>query len=456
MNSGWSTPQVIVSPPGPNSRLYLEREKKLFFRGWYTDKDVPLVVQRKKGWILEDVDGNRFIDMVTGWASTPLGAAHEEVTQATIDALWESGVECTDYVTFTHLFPLAEKLVAISPRRLTRVAPDTTGTEAVESAVRLMREASGRPFVITFYGGFHGGNYGTGAAGPLEPSVTRGIKQFIVGYIYAPYPYCYRCPFKLTHPDCNLWCLDYIENTILRYETTADQIAGVLIEPVEGEAGVISPPDGYFPRLRALCDKYGWYLCADEVQTGFGRTGKMFCMEHWDVEPDVMPLAKALSGGALPIGAVLGSEEVLAGSELYLGGTFAWHPAACAGALKGIEVMERDRVLDHVADLERFALKRLEPLVSRYQIVGDVRIKGLYIAFEFVEDKISKEPAEALTREIHFECIRRGLVPVHEEGLWWLRLYPALNMPQSTFVMACDIVEEAIAEISHKHGLGIA
>jgi len=451
----WKTPQVIVPPPGPNSRRYLEKEKQLFSKAWYANKDVPFIVRRKKGWVLEDVDGNRFIDAATGWASTPLGAAHGEVTQTTVDALWESGIECTDYVTFAHLFPLAEKLVAISPQRLTRVAPDTTGTEAVESAVRLMREASGRPFVITFYGGFHGGNYGTATAGPLEPGTTHGISQFIGGYIYAPYPYCYRCPFKMTHPDCDLWCLDYIENTILRYETSADQIAGLLIEPVEGEAGVIIPPDDYFPRLRALCDKYGWYLCADEVQTGFGRTGKMFCMEHWDVEPDVVPLAKALSGGALPIAAVLGSEELLADCNLYLGGTFAWHPAACAGALKFIEVMERDRVLDHVAKLERIALDRLGSLVAKYEIVGDVRIKGLYIALEFVKDKVSKEPAKKMTREIHYECIRRGLTPIHQEGLWWLRLYPALNMPKSTFVLACDIVQEAIEKVSREHGLGV-
>jgi 4-aminobutyrate aminotransferase-like enzyme len=180
VDAKWRTPQVTVPPPGPKSVSFLEREKKLFSRSWYDGKNVPFVVRRKKGWILEDVDGNRYIDMATGWASTPLGAAHEEVTQAAVDALWASGIECTDYVTFEHLFPLAEKLVAISPPRLTRVAPDTTGTEAVESAVRLMREASGRPFVITFYGGFHGGNYGTGTAGPLEPSITRGIKQFVL------------------------------------------------------------------------------------------------------------------------------------------------------------------------------------------------------------------------------------------------------------------------------------
>jgi len=148
----WSAPHIVTPPPGPKSRQYMAREKRLFFATWYTDKDVPAIFRRKKGWTLEDVDGNRYIDMATGWASTPLGAVHDEVMEATVAALWESGVECTDYVTFTHLFDLAEKLVQVSPSNLTRVAPDTTGTEAVEAALRLMREASGRPFVITFHG----------------------------------------------------------------------------------------------------------------------------------------------------------------------------------------------------------------------------------------------------------------------------------------------------------------
>jgi 4-aminobutyrate aminotransferase-like enzyme len=147
---------------------------------------------------------------------------------------------------------------------------------------------------------------------------------------------------------------------------------------------------------------------------------------------------------------------LLAECDLYLGGTFAWHPAACVGALKSIEIIERDRVLDHVVDMERLALGSLMPLAARYEIVGDVRIRGLYIALEFVKNKDSKEPAEKLAREIHFECIRRGLVPVHEEGLWWLRLYPALNMPSGTFATVCSIVEEAIEAVSRKYGLGIA
>jgi len=453
----WDAPHIVVPPPGPESRRYMEKEKKLFFATWYKDKDVPFILRRKKGWTLEDVDGNRYIDMVTGWASTPLGAGHPEVMEAVIEALWESGgIECTDYVTDYHLFALAEKLVEISPKRLTRVAPDTTGTEAVEAAVRLVREASGRPFVITFHGAFHGGNYGAAGAGPLSPDVTKGIKQFILGYIHVPYPYCYRCPFRLTYPQCNLACLDYIEDVILRYETYPDQIAGVLIEPIEGENGVIIPPDSYMPGLRALCDKYGWYLITDEVQTGFGRCGPMFAVELWDVEPDLMPLAKALSGGALPIAAVLGTEEVMTASdEIYLGGTFAWQGAACAGALKAIEIMERDHILDHVARLEKIAHEKLAPLVDKYEIVGDVRIQGLYIAIEFVEDKVKKGRPAKMTREIHRGCLRRGLVLIHEEGLWWIRLLPALNMPEEMFRKACDIIEESIHEVSVKWGKGI-
>ena len=449
MDTKWSTPQVIVPPPGPNSRLYLEREKHLFFATWYTNKDVPAIFRRKKGWVLEDVDGNRYIDMVTGWASTPLGAAHDEVTEAAVAALWDSGVECTDYITFTHLFDLADKLVEISPPNLTRVAPDTTGTEAVEAVLRLMREASGRPFVITFHGAFHGGNYGAGCAGPLAPDVTRGLKEYMTGFIHVPYPHCYRCPFKQAYPACDLACLDYIENSILRYETAPDQIAGVLIEPIEGENGVIIPPPDYLPRLRALCDKYGWYLAADEVQTGFGRCGPMFAVELWGVQPDLMPLAKALSGGALPIAAVLGTDEVMTASdEIYLGGTFAWQPAACAGALKSIEIIERDNVLDNVAALEKIAQDKLAPLAEKYEIVGDVRIQGLYIALEFVKDKTTKEPAKEIARKIHFGCLRHGLVLIHEADLWWIRLLPALNMPAETFRTACDIIEETIHEVA--------
>ncbi len=452
-------PKIVTPPPGPRSREYMEREKRLFFAAWYTDKDVPFIMQRKRGWFIEDVDGNRYLDMTTGWASTPMGAGYEPVIERAIEVLRESGgIECTDYVTDRHLFDLADKLVAISPPNLTRVAPDTTGTEAVEAALRLAREKTGRYFIITFHGSFHGGNYGAAGAGPLSPDVTRGIKEYIHGFIHVPYPTCYRCPFRQTYPECNLACLDYIEDVVLRYETTAEQIAGVLYEPIQGENGIFIPPDGWMERLHEMGRRYGWVMIDDEVQTGFWRTGRLFAIEHWPgVEVDLMPLAKALSGGALPIAAVLGTDEVMTASdEIYLGGTFAWQPASCAAALAGIEAMEQERVGENVAALEKIALERLSPLVDKYEIVGDVRIKGVYIALEFVEDKESRRPAPRLTRAIHRHCVEHGLVLIHEQGLWWIRLLPALNMPPELFRLGCDIIEEAIRAVSQEYGKGVA
>ncbi len=454
------TPRIITPPPGPKSREYMEKEKKLFFAAWYTNKDVPLIMRRKYGWTIEDVDGNTYIDMVTGWASTPLGAGYEPVIERAIEVLRESGgIECTDYVTDIHLFELAEKLVEISPPQLTRVAPDTTGTEAVEAALRLARETTGRYFIITFHGSFHGGNYGAAGAGPTSPDVTRGIKEYIHGFIHVPYPTCYRCPLKQTYPQCNLACVDWIEDVVLRYETAPETIAGVLYEPIQGENGIFIPPDGWMERLHAMGEKYGWMMIDDEVQTGFGRTGKMFAIEWWPEvaeKVDLMPLAKAITGGALPIAAVLGTDEAMTSSdEIYLGGTFAWQPAACAAAAAGIDALYQEDVLEHVQRLEKISLERMKAWIDKYEIVGDVRIKGLYNAIEFVEDKETKKPAPKITREIHYACIRRGLILINEEDIWWLRMLPALNMPEDLFVRALDILEEAILEVSRKYGKGV-
>ncbi|NPA25978.1 MAG: aminotransferase class III-fold pyridoxal phosphate-dependent enzyme [Chloroflexi bacterium] len=446
-------PQVRVPPPGPKSRALMAREQRLLYSAWSAGKTVPFILQRKAGWLLEDVDGNRYLDMVTGWASTPLGAGYRPVLQAAVDALWESGgVECVSYITDYHVLALAEKLVALAPSNLTRVAPDTTGTEAVEAALRLARAATGRYFVITFHGSFHGGNYAAGTAGPTSPDVGRGLREYVHGFIHVPYPTCYRCPFGQTYPECGLTCLRYIEDVVLRYEVDPEQIAGVLFEPIQGENGVQIPPDEWMQGLHALARKYGWMLIDDEVQTGLGRTGKMWAIEHWPgVDVDLMPLAKSLSGGALPIAAVLGTEAVMtADDEIYLGGTFAWQPAACAAALAGLEALERERVLDNVAELERIAREVMLPWRTRYALVGDVRIKGTYIAVEFVRDRARKTPAPEEAAAIHRRAVAKGLVAIYEWEIWWIRLLPALNMPPELFRHGLALLEEAIAEVERE------
>ncbi len=452
-------PHIVTPPPGPQSKAYLAKEAELLYSSWDANRVIPFVTRRKEGWAIEDLDGNRYIDMATGWASTPLGAGHEDVLRASVQALWESGgIECTSYITNYYIVELAEKLLEIAPSNLTRVAPDTTGTEAVEAALRLAREQTGRHFIISFHGAFHGGNYGAGAAGPTSPDVGRGIREFMHGFIHVPYPTCYRCPFRQTYPECGLACLHYIDDVILRYEVAPDQVAGVLFEPIQGENGVQIPPDGWMEGLFALARKYDWVLIDDEVQTGFGRTGKMWAIEHWpEVEIDLMPLAKALSGGALPIAAVLGTERAMTASDdIYLGGTFAWQPAACAGALAGIEALQRERVLDNVAELERIAQEVMLPWVERYEVVGDVRIKGVYIAVEFVYDKETKAPGRDIAAAVHDRAVRKGLVPIYERTIWWIRLLPALNMPPALFRKGLDLLEEAIYETSKEYALGVA
>ncbi|NPA07195.1 MAG: aspartate aminotransferase family protein [Chloroflexi bacterium] len=449
----YERPHVPIPPPGPKSRALLEKEKRLLYSAWSADKTVPFILKAKRGWLLEDVDGNRYLDMVTGWASTPLGARYEPVLKASVEALWESGgVECVSYITDYRVLALAEKLIAIAPPNMTRVAPDTTGTEAVEASLRLARAATGRYFIITFHGSFHGGNYTAGTAGPTSPDVGKGLREYVHGFIHVPYPTCYRCPFGQTYPQCGLTCLRYIEDVILRYEVAPEQIAGVLFEPIQGENGVQIPPDEWMQGLYAMAQKYGWVLIDDEVQTGFGRTGKMWAIEHWpDVQVDLMPLAKSLSGGALPIAAVLGTEETMtADDELYLGGTFAWQPAACAGALAGIEALEQERVLENVAELERIAREVMLPWRETYALVGDVRIKGTYIAVEFVRDRERKTPAVDEAAAIHQTAVRKGLVGIYENGLWWIRLLPALNMPPELFRHGLTLLEEAIADVERR------
>jgi 4-aminobutyrate aminotransferase-like enzyme len=418
------------------------------------------VSRYRDGWFLEDVDGNRYIDWLAGWASSPLGGNHPELVEAAHQALKEYGTECLSSLTTWHQYQLAEKLVEIAPRPLTKVVYDTTGSEVVENAVRIMREAAGpgRPFVITFLGSFHGGNYGTGAMGPHNAHYNHAIEPFMSGWINVPFPTCYRCPYHHTFPECDIACLSYIEELILQYKATPESIAGVAVEFIQGENGIQIPPRQWPKRLADLCNKYGWILYNDEVQEGVGRTGKMFAIEHFPgVEAELLSLGKGISGGLIPFACTLGSDRMSEpAGELYTGGTYAGSPVGCLVALKLLEIMERDKVLDNVVELERVAKQKLGGMVEKYEIVGQVRVLGAYMAVEFVEDKDSKAPAHDLCREVVYAMERKGVGPIYEPASNWFRPTPALNMPLELFAHGCDLVEEAVAEVSAAHAKGVA
>ncbi|PYT16035.1 MAG: aspartate aminotransferase family protein [Acidobacteria bacterium] len=365
---------LVKTPlPGPQSKRLIQKESELMARGAYGSPDDRMFMAVKaSGSIVEDVDGNRFIDFGSGWGTNNVGNCHPEVVEAVSAMLRQLGVTCwTSAGNTAQRLDLAEKLLTVCPERTDRVLFLTTGTEAVEAALRVMRRASNRPFVISFYGQYHGLSYGCMAAGPLEASVREDVAPLVNGFVYAPYPYSYRTPLRSrTGGGAGKATLEYIEDIILTYEVPPSKIAGILVEPVVGEAGIWVPPDDFLPGLRDLCDKHDWYLCIDEVQSGFGRCGKMWAFEHWNVEPDLIVIGKGLSGGSMPIAAVAGRHDIFDKAEAFVAGTYAGHPAGCAAGLKTIEIIQRDRLLEHATTLGDYGLKRLQAMKSAARVYG--------------------------------------------------------------------------------------
>ncbi len=446
-------PFLKTSLPGPrSSELHLRQERVAWSGALET---MPIAVKRKHSSTIEDVDANLLIDMLTGWGATNVGATHPEVMEAAIESLRDYGQEIPDYISAPAVVELAEKLVAIAPDPLARVSFEISGTEAVESAMKFMRAKTERPFILTFLGQYHGESYGAQAVGAQGSGYSRFMRELNNGYVHVPYPHPYRCPFHRKAEECDGVCvIDYLKEQILPYLVAPDRIAGVMIEPIAGEAGVLIPPDPFWPALMELCEEHGWLWCADEAQTLFGRCGPMFAVELWDLHPDLLVLAKALSGGVLPIATTLGSEAVMGDSDVYAGGTFAWFPPSCVAALKGIEVLERDALLERGLELEKIALERLLPLSERYSIVGEARVKGLYIAVEFVRDRETKAKGVDLARAVHFACLERGIVDIYDRGMHVVRWQPALTMPPQMFERACDLLEEAVAEVERADTAG--
>lgn len=439
-------PDIKVDPPGPRSRAVLDRQRPLIYPGAEFDAN-PFVAARKVGYAIEDLDGNVYLDMSSGWGSTPLGACHPEVLAATLEALPRFGVEDSHHLSSTPMLPLAEKLVEIAPPGLTRVDIALSGTEAVEIAMKLMRRATGRQLILGFLGQYHGESPGVAALGAESAEISRRIREITPGYVHVPFPNSYRNPFSPPRPGgTGDSTVDYIRDYLLFHVVDPTDVAGIVIEPIVGEGGVLIPPDTFWPALRDLCDEYGWLLCADEVESGFGRTGPMFAIEHWDVRCDLMCLAKGFSGGMLPIAAVLGTEEVMGSfSDVETGSTWSWLPAACAGALKGIEIFERDHVLENVLELEEVAHRALDPLPERFPVVGDVRIKGTYIAVEFVGDRRTKSRVPGFQRAVEKECVRRGLVVIPHGASF--RVLPSLTMPSEIFGVGMQIVVDSIGAV---------
>jgi len=401
-----------------------------------------LVASEAHGSIVKDVNGKAYIDFSSAVAVANIGHSHPKVVQAVKEQA-ERLIHFAGNDFYNELQPkLAQKLVSITPgNSAKKVFFSNSGAESVECAFKLARWHKRRPGMISFLGAFHGRTFGALSLSACKPAHKAFFHPLVPYVVHVPYPYCYRCSFGLQYPECGLQCVSYLEDVVMGSYPMED-FAGLVVEPIQGEAGYIVPPDEFMPRLEKACREHGLLLIVDEVQTGFGRTGRMFACEHYGVEPDILCLSKALAAG-LPMGATVARAEVADWQEGAHSNTFGGNLLACAAALANIEVIEEEKLWERAAHLGEHALKRLRELMEESRIVGDVRGKGLMIGVELVRDKTTRAKAIKETEQVTVEAFKRGLIllPV---GHNCIRVAPPLNIPNDLLDRGLDILVEAV------------
>ncbi len=437
-------PKMVVTPPGPKARELVRKDESLISPSYV--RFYPLVVESGKGCLVKDVDGNEYIDFNSGLVCLNVGHNHPKVIAALKNQcdrfLHYSN---TDFY-YTEVINLAEKLAEITPGNFKKkVYFGNSGAEAIEAAIKLTKWHTRKQLYIGFTSAFHGRTIGALSFTASKPTQRRYFFPLMPGVTHVPYPYCYRCPFKQTYPDCHYWCIDFIEDFVLKKYVPPEEVAAILFEPIQGEGGYVVPPPEYFQRLKKLADKYGILLIDDEVQAGMGRTGKWFAIEHWNIEPDVLCSAKALASG-LPLGATIAKSKVMD----WVGGshasTFGGNPLSCAAASAVISVIKNERLLENAAKQGAYIMKRLEKLKDQSEIVGDVKGKGLMIGMEIVENKENKKPAAKKASEIMTRSWKRG-VAVITCGVSTVRIAPPLIINRELVDAALDIIEDVIKEV---------
>jgi 4-aminobutyrate aminotransferase/4-aminobutyrate aminotransferase/(S)-3-amino-2-methylpropionate transaminase len=427
-----------------------ERTDPCLTHGMNSHELVPFIEARKRGYLIEDLDGNTYADHIGGWGSSPFGPTPPSIKAAMDEAWAKHGMEISVFVPNATALALAQRLSALAPGRVRRIQYSVSGTLAVEGAVKHMREASGRPLIITFGGQYHGESsyFAAGVSSDIS-NVTTGSTQFVSGIVMIPYPNRFRSAFRRgpgPFDDCET--LDYLDYLLVQ-QVHPGQVAGVLIEPVLGEGGIHVPSQAFWDRLGAMCKRWGWILCVDEVQTCMGRCGHMFAVERWrGIDPDMVLLGKSFCGGGAPIAAIMGTDEVMGHSRLVLGSTYGWVPAAAAGALAGIELIENGGVLENALALERIFLEEMGALKKEIEQVGDARAAGAFMALEFVQDKRTNRPAQAFQRAVHQACLRRGVLGISQVGKWHYRLQPAITMTPSVFRDSCARIQDAVRAVA--------
>jgi len=405
-----STIQLKTQIPGPKSKALSERRNNAVPRG--LSHATPVYVARAEGAVLEDVDGNRYIDFAGGIGCLNVGHRSPEVMAAIESQLDKFLHTCVQVTAYESYVELAERLNRVTPGNFPKKTIFVnTGAEAVENAVKIARAYTKRPGIVAFEDGFHGRTMMTLALTSKTHPYKAGFQPF-PGEVYRiPYAYCYRCSYNLKYPSCDLYCARHLEDTFKRV-VAQEGVAAVIAEPVLGEGGFVAPPQDYFKTLIDLCHKHNVLFIADEVQSGFGRTGALFASEYYGIEPDLIVTAKSVGGG-LPLAAVTGRAEIMdAPGPGGLGGTFAGNPLSCAAALAVLDVFEKEDLNARANELGARFQKRAREWQKKWPMIGDIRGLGAMQALELVQSLDKREPAAEETKQVTQYCYEHGLITI--------------------------------------------
>jgi 4-aminobutyrate aminotransferase len=441
-------PIIKTSLPGPRAKAVIDRDKAVVSPS-YT-RGYPLVMERGYGAMVEDVDGNVFLDCAAGIAVNATGHAHPDVVRAISEQagkfLHMSG---TDFY-YEPQVRLGEELSAITPIAGTkRSFFGNSGTEAIEACIKLSRYASGRQNIIAFLGGFHGRSMGSLSLTASKAIQRRGFGPLMPGVYHAPYADCYRCPLGLDSSNCAAECLDFIDHQLFVHLVTPDEVAAIVVEPIQGEGGYIVAPDQFLQRLRELTKQHGILLVDDEVQSGMGRSGKMFAIEHAHVEPDMVAIAKGIASG-LPLGVAVARADLMAWPPGAHASTFGGNPVSCAAALETIALLKRQLVAN-AAEVGAHLKDGLAALADKHLLIGDVRGRGLMIGVELVKDRKTKERAIEARDAVVSACFARGLLLLGA-GKNAIRFSPPLVLTRDQADTAIRIFDEVLTEVErHAH-----
>jgi len=441
--AGTKLPRLITALPGPMARKVVELDREILSPS-YT-RTYPLVAKRGHGAMVEDVDGNTFLDFAAGIAVVATGHCHPDVVAAiqkqAAELIHMSG---TDFY-YPNMVELAERLASIAPgQEAKRVYFGNSGTEAVEAAIKLAKYYTKRDKLIAFHGAFHGRTMGSLSLTASRSVQRKGFGTLLSGVFHMPFPDTYRGTYGVRPESASEDCLSYLQNELFRRRVDPEEVAGIFIEPIQGEGGYLPAPVEFLQGLEKICRKYGILLVADEVQSGMGRTGKWWAVDHAGVEPDIICTAKGIASG-MPLSAIIARASVMDWTPGAHASTFGGNPVCVAAALATMSLLENGYIAN-AARVGEFIMQRTADWRERHKIVGEVRGKGLMIGIEFVRDQKTKEKAPELRNKIVYRAFEKGLL-VLGSGDTTLRLCPPLLIDEEQAEFAVRTLDEVISEV---------